>query len=370
MIPFSIEQAEAGARIVTRCGYPVTIEECILNKKYPIRARVKTEDGIFTYSFTAEGKFISNEDESEYDLFIEEEEKEKPRREYSGTDSIYVPKDDEGIREELIDAINGLWDNDALPMPLSIKRKDAWLAWLKKQCEEKHADNKPKFQEGDWVISEQGRVQRITDVTENVTNHTCGYHTISYSFGILSYGYFSENVKNIRLWNITDAKDGDVLCAKGRDFKEYLFMFSSVNEENVIITHFCYVSHGCFYKMITRLGRKEDFMSVTPATKEQRDTLFQKIKESGYEWNPDTKELKKIDADTAEKKIKTRKMTYKELSWWLREHPEEHREWKFKTRSEVYTSRGYSEEKEHNPVAGDILIRKNGGDWMEPLIEE
>ncbi len=41
--------------------------------------------------------------------------------------------EDERIRKELIDAIQGLWDNDALPMPLSVKRKDKWLAWLKKQ---------------------------------------------------------------------------------------------------------------------------------------------------------------------------------------------------------------------------------------------
>lgn len=41
--------------------------------------------------------------------------------------------EDEKIRKELIEAIKGLWDNDALPMPLSVKRKDAWIAWLEKQ---------------------------------------------------------------------------------------------------------------------------------------------------------------------------------------------------------------------------------------------
>ena len=38
--------------------------------------------------------------------------------------------EDEWVRKELIDAIRGLWDNDALPMPLSAKRKDEWIAWL------------------------------------------------------------------------------------------------------------------------------------------------------------------------------------------------------------------------------------------------
>ncbi len=43
--------------------------------------------------------------------------------------------EEDRIRKELIDAIQGLWDNDALPLPLSVKRKDAWLAWLEKQGE-------------------------------------------------------------------------------------------------------------------------------------------------------------------------------------------------------------------------------------------
>lgn len=48
--------------------------------------------------------------------------------------------EDERIREELIDAIHGLWDNDALPMPLSVKRKDGWLAWLEKQGKQEWTD--------------------------------------------------------------------------------------------------------------------------------------------------------------------------------------------------------------------------------------
>ena len=35
-------------------------------------------------------------------------------------------------------------------------------------------------------------------------------------------------------------------------------------------------------------------MKYNPATKEQRDFLFQKMKEEGYEWDPVKKELKKI----------------------------------------------------------------------------
>ena len=34
---------------------------------------------------------------------------------------------------------------------------------------------------------------------------------------------------------------------------------------------------------------------ITPATKEQRDTLFAKMKEAGYEWDTTKKELKKVN---------------------------------------------------------------------------
>ena len=45
---------------------------------------------------------------------------------------------------------------------------------------------------------------------------------------------------------------------------------------------------------------KEEFIKayngkIYPATKDQRDLLFQKMKESGYEWNDEKKELKKIE---------------------------------------------------------------------------
>ena len=48
--------------------------------------------------------------------------------------------EDEKVRKELIDAVQGLWDNDALPIPLSVKRKDEWLAWLEKQKEYESTD--------------------------------------------------------------------------------------------------------------------------------------------------------------------------------------------------------------------------------------
>jgi hypothetical protein len=38
----------------------------------------------------------------------------------------------------------------------------------------------------------------------------------------------------------------------------------------------------------------EDFKAIAPATKEQRDTLFAKMREDGYEWSDKDRKLIKI----------------------------------------------------------------------------
>lgn len=61
-------------------------------------------------------------------------------------------------------------------------------------------------------------------------------------------------------------------------------------------------------------------------------------------------------------------MTNQELAWWLRDHPEEHRECKNKCGSIVSHDYIYSVENENEPC-DDIVIRSNGGEWREPLKE-
>ena len=67
-------------------------------------------------------------------------------------------------------------------------------------------------------------------------------------------------------------------------------------------------------------------------------------------------------------KPKTRRMTNKELARWLREKPT--REWKYKNGVTVYGYYGYEEKCENEEVPNNILIRENGGEWKEPLVEE
>ena len=63
---------------------------------------------------------------------------------------------------------------------------------------------------------------------------------------------------------------------------------------------------------------------------------------------------------------KTRRMTRKELSRWLREKPTR----EFKLGTSVFCSYNYSEAGAYDEVFDETLIRENDGEWREPLIEE
>ena len=64
---------------------------------------------------------------------------------------------------------------------------------------------------------------------------------------------------------------------------------------------------------------------------------------------------------------KQRRMTNQELAWWLREKPT--REWKYMNGVTVYGYYGYEEKCENEEVLNNILIREDGGEWREPLLD-
>lgn len=68
-------------------------------------------------------------------------------------------------------------------------------------------------------------------------------------------------------------------------------------------------------------------------------------------------------------KKKKRRMTNRELAWWLREHQEEHREACGKVTDCVFSTYTYWRGGESCPCPDEMLIRRNGGEWEEPLIE-
>lgn len=188
--------------------------------------------------------------------------------------------EDERIKESLMQYIWNIYHREYCPPTPSIETCDKWIAWLEKQGEP--ADKvEPKFKVGDWIIDKQGIVHQIEKVIENVTNNT-------FAYDLVGGGYFNEEVKSCRLWNIGDAKDGDVLYSL--DSKQpFIFKHRKPNEQAAV---YCGINtYGKFF-----IGNTKDCVITTdkyiPADKFQRDLLFKKIEEAGYQWDAKNKELK------------------------------------------------------------------------------
>ena len=62
---------------------------------------------------------------------------------------------------------------------------------------------------------------------------------------------------------------------------------------------------------------------------------------------------------------KTRRMTNKELAWWLSEKP--HRE--LKIRDYIYHDYDYKENEQDAEVTDFLLIREDNSEWREPFVE-
>lgn len=68
-----------------------------------------------------------------------------------------------------------------------------------------------------------------------------------------------------------------------------------------------------------------------------------------------------------EVEVKTRLMTHQELSDWLRDCPDEHRECRFRDSDLVFTYFDYSDTEASTPVE-KIFVRSNHGEWKIPVI--
>ena len=144
----------------------------------------------------------------------------------------------------------------------------------------------PKFKVGDWIITPGNKVLQITSIegTSYRFNNESHYWEICYCD------------EQCRLWTIQDAKDGDVLDANGAPFiykrhdKDYVYFYCGVNLGDAFIE-----ANG--------IDTWNNNNKVYPATKEQRELLFSKMKEAGYEWDAEQKKLGKrviIDEGKAE----------------------------------------------------------------------
>ena len=180
---------------------------------------------------------------------------------------------------------------------IKLKKLQKAYAWLEKQGEGKSINDtdeniveavketsildmvESKFKVGDWIASNYRKwITQITSI------HKDGYTNSNNGFILF------KDEKHYHLWTIQDAEDGDVLAC-GDKVTDCPFIFHNLTEE-LNPRSYCGVNTLRHFQVNDENGGFWcDSYEVRPATKEQRDLLFQKMKDAGYEWDEAKKEL-------------------------------------------------------------------------------
>lgn len=187
--------------------------------------------------------------------------------------------EDERIRKVLIGWIN-LEPSTSFNDTFDGFSKEQILAWLEKQCKKPVDKVEPKFKVGDWCIdNEDGTIFQIVKVLDNTYNYRTNegkeYSCTHYSLEL-----------DARLWNMSDAKEGDVLV----DSLGNVCIYQEPSTKLMYHSH-CYGNHKYFICMVG----SHEIIGSYPATKEQRDQLKKAMADAGYTFDFDKKELKDIE---------------------------------------------------------------------------
>ena len=158
---------------------------------------------------------------------------------------------------------------------------------LEKQGEQKQGKTildginvEPKFRVGDWVVTSYGKANQVVSVDKDGDGFTLDDDT-----------YFSGSWCDMyHFWTIGDAKAGDVLVDNYGNICIY-----QEPSTKLMYHSYCYGNNEYFIDS----GGSHAIVGTYPATKEQRDLLFQKMKEAGYMWDAEKKELKEIEQKSA-----------------------------------------------------------------------
>lgn len=167
-----------------------------------------------------------------------------------------------------------------------ISPKEA-IAWLEKQGKPaleavREEKVESKFHEGDWILYKN-------DICKIVKREE-GCNILVTQFGIEKEPVNERNLSTAKLWDISDAKDGDILNSPSH---KIILIYKDSNHYYVSV-NMNYVTEN----VIT--GGLIKFPSdVCPATKDECTILFTNMKKAGFEWNEAKKELKKIESNSA-----------------------------------------------------------------------
>lgn len=140
--------------------------------------------------------------------------------------------------------------------------------------------SQPKFKVGDWIVDNCNNLWQVVEVSNNFYR----LKNINESESLPKIKWVNET---FHLWSVKDVKDGDVLYSL--DSKQpFIFKHRKPNEQ---AEAYCGLNiYGKFFVW----GTKDCVITTDkyiPSTKEQRDLLFKKMQEAGYEWSSEHRKL-------------------------------------------------------------------------------
>lgn len=168
----------------------------------------------------------------------------------------------------IIGITNDSYTTDSMIGPIPFSEEDNWTLI------------KHKFNVDDWIVF-NGFILHIDEVVNGY------YRTTSISYAIHnSYDWDIDNVA--RLWNISDAKCGDVLISSPH---KQPFVYNGNHTRDDIGAYFGLNYQGELLICDSHGNNWTELTGVQPATEEQCNTLFKKLHDSDYKWDGEKKEL-------------------------------------------------------------------------------
>ena len=169
-----------------------------------------------------------------------------------------------------------------------------WLKSIRQSFNEEKVNNankvESKFKVGDWAVeNEPNNYARFIQILEIVNVQGEDKYRISRDIyndeDIVDFDFVE---KYYHKFDIKDAKDGDVR----ESAVNQSFIYNGKYTDSVVGAHIG-ISLDGEELFATKTNNWTMNKGVKPATKEQRDTLFAKMKEKSFKWDAEKKELNK-----------------------------------------------------------------------------
>jgi hypothetical protein len=149
--------------------------------------------------------------------------------------------------------------------------------------------NEQMFHEGDWITNGQLTCKVLSVTSKSYELHLYNDDNCHFEIDIQSVN------KDYHLWTIKDAKEGDVLSYVTDEDDLWIMIYWSLYEP--------YEGHVHYHALLVNDNFSDKgtccicINDLKPATKEQYDLLFSKMKEEGYVWDKVNKKLTKKIGD-------------------------------------------------------------------------